>query len=312
MQASKQRRFLDYDSQGKFIGESNMLGQAGFVIGTQFEFTEGQVLNGVIVGKGIQRTVLELDQTSITIQPNRKIAIKMEAKQFPASHVNTLAMGKGQPPTFLETWDVVDWTRTSTVWQKHRLRSEVLIAMSGAHQIARKIYPNMAMPQDFFQLQTAPHRACVAKRNMAVSDRIALFPFTHQLNWAKKRVGQWLTTSTGLNGATAADDPDEEYMVLQPTVRIIRDKDEDAFIEPFWFVTLTVDPAKANVKLSDWEGTLVSSVILPGNSPESSPTRHYLPMMALARDIVEGEQLCVEKPQATKKDGPVLKRLKLQ
>ena len=230
--------------------------------------------------------------------------------------MRVLELGKGQPPTYLESWSAVDWNLSSPMWNKSARRSEVLIALSTAQGLVRFQHKNLIRPQDFFQLQLAPCRQCIAKRPMLKTpespcDIIALFPFTTQISFAKKRQAQWCTTEIPLNAGDEAED--SEFVVLQPLVRILPDPKlgEAPFIEPFWFVRLTQDPARANLKLSSWEGSVVSTVLLSDLDPKSRATKLKLPMLTLARDVAEGEELCLLKVKVAKEETSTGKPLKL-
>ena len=108
------------------------------------------------------------------------------------------------------------------------------------------------------------------------------------------------------------EDENSEFVVLQPLVRVLPDPklNETPFFEPFWFVRLTQDAARANLKVGSWEGSVVSTVSLANVEPLSTPAKFKLPMLTLARDIAEGEELCLLKEQNPKKvpsSGKLLK-----
>jgi hypothetical protein len=203
------------------------------------------------------------------------------------------------------------------MWNKSARRAEVLIALSTAQGLVRYQYKNLVRPEDYFQLQLAPRRSCIAKRSMQKTpedpgDVIALFPFTTQISFAKKKQAMWRTTEIPLQ-AGDEDDENSEFVVLQPLVRILPDPKlmEAPFIEPFWFVRLTQDAARANLKFGSWEGSVVSSLSLADFHPKSRATKLKLPMLTLARDVAEGEELCLLKAQPAKKDPAIGKPLKL-
>jgi hypothetical protein len=56
---------------------------------------------------------------------------------------------------------------------------------------------------------------------------------------------------------------------------------------------------------------VVSTVSLGDLDPKSRPTKLKLPMLMLARDIDEGEELCLLKAQLAKKESATGKPLKL-
>ena len=316
-ESARQCQLSDYDAEGNYIGEAKLLMQAGFITGTTLDFTSDQIFEGLIVAKTVTCVVKEVTQTHLTFQPIRKNAIKAHVRRFPHAKVRVLELGKGQPPTYLESWGALDWNLWSPMWAKSARRSEVLIALSTAQGLVRDQHKNIFCPEDYFQLQTAPYRSCIATRPMKKtpedpSDIIALFPFTTLIAFGKKKQAAWCTTDIPLI-AGEEENEDSEFIVLQPLVRVLPDNKlmEPPFIEPFWFVRLTPDAARANLKLGSWEGSVVSTVVLGDLGPKSRPTRFNLPMLTLARDVAEGEELCLLKAQPAKKETATGKPLKL-